>query len=82
MNGAPAIYGIYFGHCTTGSLDRAISGSCGARISKDVFLDFCRQAKEQNVDLPSCDSELLDNSKSECSVLGETISLQDSPLYS
>ena len=63
VDGAPAIYGVYFGHCTTGSLDRAVSGSCGARISKDVFLDFCRQAKEQNVDLTSCNSKLLDQSK-------------------
>ena len=59
VDNTPVIYGVYFGHCTTGSLDRAISGSCGARISKDVFFDFCRQAKEQNVDLPSCNSELL-----------------------
>lgn len=55
---------MYFGHCTTGSLDRAISGSCGARITKQVFQDFCERAKSEQVDLTSCNSELLKQSKS------------------
>ncbi|XP_028405012.1 uncharacterized protein LOC114527525 [Dendronephthya gigantea] len=59
VNGAPVIYGVYFGHCTSGSLDRAISGSCGARISKQAFQDFCRHAMTEGVELTSCDSKLL-----------------------
>ena len=59
---APVIYGVYFGDCTAGSLDRAVSGSCGARITKKVFLDFCRHSLNENVQLPGCDNKILTQS--------------------
>lgn len=59
VDGHPVIYGVYFGHCTSGSLDRKITGSCGSRLSKQVFQEFCDIAKGENIELPECKSNML-----------------------
>lgn len=59
LDGNPVIYGVYFGQCTSGALDRKMSGLCGSRISKHVFQDFCKFAEKQNIQLTGCDSQLL-----------------------
>lgn len=59
VGGRNVIYGVYFGQCTSGSMDRKTSGLCGSRITKQVFEDFCTLAKSEQIDLPDCSSKLL-----------------------
>ena len=59
VDGRNVIYGVYFGQCTSGSMDRKMSGLCGSRITKQVFQDICTLAKSEKIDLPDCSSKLL-----------------------